>query len=170
VLHSSMETHQAVCQWEGETLVVHISTQYIWGSRDEVEEKLGLRRDAWRCVDGRVERESAWLAAVRTRPVLADPASGLERRAAEVTALADRTRRVLDACLQQHSRDVAAALARVGALSPKATLQRGYAVVQDATGAVVRTPPPDGEALLVRVAGGSFSATSGATSSGAGAR
>ncbi|MBA2332217.1 MAG: xanthine dehydrogenase family protein molybdopterin-binding subunit, partial [Actinobacteria bacterium] len=50
VLHNSMETHQAVCDWEGETLVVHISTQYIWGVRDEIAEKLGLRPDDVRVV------------------------------------------------------------------------------------------------------------------------
>ncbi len=50
VLHSSMETHQAVCHWEGETLVVHISTQYIWGVRDQIAEKLGLRPDDVRVV------------------------------------------------------------------------------------------------------------------------
>jgi len=31
VLHNSMETHQAVCEWVGDTLNVYISTQYIWG-------------------------------------------------------------------------------------------------------------------------------------------
>ena len=50
VLHNSMETHQAVCHWEGETLVVHISTQYIWGVRDEIAEKLGLRPNDVRVV------------------------------------------------------------------------------------------------------------------------
>ncbi len=50
VLHNSMETHQAVCHWEGETLVVHISTQYIWGVRETIAEKLGLRPDDVRVV------------------------------------------------------------------------------------------------------------------------
>ena len=36
VLHNSMETHQAVVQWLGDTLEVYISTQYIWGVREEV--------------------------------------------------------------------------------------------------------------------------------------
>ena len=36
VLHNSMETHQAVVQWLGDSLEVYISTQYIWGVRDEV--------------------------------------------------------------------------------------------------------------------------------------
>ena len=129
-----------------------------------------LRRNAWRCVDGRVERELSWLATTRTRPALADPHAGLDLREREVTASVERARRVVATCLQQHERDVAAALARVTALSPKATLDRGYAVVQRADGSVVRTPPPDGEELLVRVSEGSFSATSGGPAPGAAAR
>ena len=31
-----METHQAVVQWVGDSVEVYISTQYIWGVRDEV--------------------------------------------------------------------------------------------------------------------------------------
>jgi CO/xanthine dehydrogenase Mo-binding subunit len=42
VLHNSMETHQSVVQWVGDTLEVYISTQYIWGIRDEVAAGLGL--------------------------------------------------------------------------------------------------------------------------------
>ncbi len=50
VLHSAMETHCAVCAWEGDTLVVHISTQYIWGIRDELAEQFGLPPDRVRVV------------------------------------------------------------------------------------------------------------------------
>lgn len=137
---------------------------------EEQARVLSLRRAAWRCVDARIERESAWLASVRSRPSLADPHASLRRLGAEVDALAERARRVLATCLTQHERDVAAALARVAALSPKATLDRGYAVVQRGDGAVVREVPPPGEELLVRVAGGSFSATSGGSASGTAAR
>jgi exodeoxyribonuclease VII large subunit len=44
----------------------------------------------------------------------------------------------------------------VAALSPQATLQRGYALVQRAGGALVRDPAEvaDDERLSVRVAGG----------------
>ncbi|HEX7626371.1 MAG TPA: molybdopterin cofactor-binding domain-containing protein, partial [Gaiellaceae bacterium] len=42
VLHNSMETHQAVVQWVGDGVEVHISTQYIWGIRDAVAQGLGL--------------------------------------------------------------------------------------------------------------------------------
>ena len=50
VLHSSMETHQSVVQWLGDTLEVYISTQYIWGVRDEVAGALGLPGDKVRVV------------------------------------------------------------------------------------------------------------------------
>ena len=50
VLHNSMETHQSVVQWVGDTLEVFISTQYIWGIRDEVAGALGLAPDKVRVV------------------------------------------------------------------------------------------------------------------------
>ena len=50
VLHNSMETHQAVCDWVGDTLNVYISTQYIWGVRDAVAEALGIPGDKVRVV------------------------------------------------------------------------------------------------------------------------
>ncbi len=50
VLHNSMETHQAVVEWVGDAVEVHISTQYIWGIRDAVAEGLGLPPDKVRVV------------------------------------------------------------------------------------------------------------------------
>jgi CO/xanthine dehydrogenase Mo-binding subunit len=50
VLHNSMETHQSVVQWVGDTLEVYISTQYIWGIRSQLTEKLGLPADKIRVV------------------------------------------------------------------------------------------------------------------------
>jgi len=50
VVHNAMETHQSVCRWEGDTLEVYISTQYIWGIRDAVAAKLGLPQDQVRVV------------------------------------------------------------------------------------------------------------------------
>jgi xanthine dehydrogenase YagR molybdenum-binding subunit len=50
VLHSALETHCAVCAWEGDTLVVYASTQYIWGVRSNVADALGLPRDRVRVV------------------------------------------------------------------------------------------------------------------------
>jgi xanthine dehydrogenase YagR molybdenum-binding subunit len=50
VLHNSMETHQSVCEWVGDTLNVYTSTQYIWGVRSAVAEELGMPGDKVRVV------------------------------------------------------------------------------------------------------------------------
>jgi CO/xanthine dehydrogenase Mo-binding subunit len=50
VLHNALETHQAVCGWEGDTLEVYISTQFIWGIRSSVAEALDLPPDKVRVV------------------------------------------------------------------------------------------------------------------------
>ena len=50
VLHNALETHQAVCRWEGDTLEVYVSTQWIWGVRDDVSKALGIPPDNVRVV------------------------------------------------------------------------------------------------------------------------
>ncbi len=50
VLHNSLETHQAVCHWEDDGITIYISTQYIWGVRDAMAERLGLPPDKVRVV------------------------------------------------------------------------------------------------------------------------
>ncbi|HTZ04515.1 MAG TPA: xanthine dehydrogenase family protein molybdopterin-binding subunit [Gaiellaceae bacterium] len=50
LLHNSMETHQAVCEWIGDSLTVYISTQYIWGVRAAVAKELGMPADKVRVV------------------------------------------------------------------------------------------------------------------------
>jgi len=50
VLHNSMETHQAICEWTGDVLNVYISTQFIWGVRDAVASTLEMPPDKVRVV------------------------------------------------------------------------------------------------------------------------
>jgi CO/xanthine dehydrogenase Mo-binding subunit len=51
VLHNSMETHQAICEWEArDRLTVYISTQYVWGIREQVAERYELPPDNVRVV------------------------------------------------------------------------------------------------------------------------
>jgi CO/xanthine dehydrogenase Mo-binding subunit len=50
VLHNSMETHQSVVQWVGDSVEVHISTQYIWGIRSVVARELELAPDKVRVI------------------------------------------------------------------------------------------------------------------------
>jgi xanthine dehydrogenase YagR molybdenum-binding subunit len=48
--HNSMETHQCVCEWRGDSLDVHVSTQYIWGVRNDLAAQLGLAPDKVRVI------------------------------------------------------------------------------------------------------------------------
>ena len=81
--------------------------------------------------------ELSRLESVRARPCLADPRSGIEERSREVRELVDRARRTCGHRLDRAADDVVHARARVRALSPRETLRRGYAVLQDVDGKVV---------------------------------
>jgi xanthine dehydrogenase YagR molybdenum-binding subunit len=50
LLHNSMEPHQSICHWEGDTLTVYTSTQWIWGVRSDIAAELGLPEDKVRVV------------------------------------------------------------------------------------------------------------------------
>lgn len=97
-----------------------------------------LRDRARRCVTGWLDRELSWLDAIRSRPALADPVRELDRQAEQVDALVRRARMSLDGSLARAADDIGHTRARLLALSPAATLERGYAIVQDNDGAVVR--------------------------------
>ncbi len=116
----------------------------------------GLRARARHVLTMRLDQQDRWLEGVRSRPVLAAPERLLHGRADDVTALRDRARRTLTHRVETAERDLEHARARVSALSPQATLERGYALVQRAGGALVRDPAEvgDDERLSVRLAGG----------------
>jgi exodeoxyribonuclease VII large subunit len=112
-----------------------------------------------------VDRESAWLEGIRSRPVLADPVREVDRRQEHVTALAGRGRRALAAELDRACDDMGHLRARLVALAPAATLRRGYAIVQRHDGAVVRSAAEvcAGERLTVRFAGDQLTVTAEGT-------
>jgi exodeoxyribonuclease VII large subunit len=90
---------------------------------------------------------------------MADPHNLLTPRALEVAAMRDRSRRVLTAALDRAGDNLAHTRARVTALSPAATLDRGYAVLQRADGVVVRRAAEvrAGDPLRARLAEGEVS-------------
>ncbi len=114
---------------------------------------------------GWLAREQAGLDALRSRPALADPRTLLDARHDEVVQLRDRARRTLSHALDRAADDVGHQRARARALSPLATLQRGYAVLQDADGHVLTSI--EGVAakqkISVRVADGRIHATTTST-------
>ncbi|MDJ0342714.1 exodeoxyribonuclease VII large subunit [Streptomyces sp. H10-C2] len=119
-------------------------------------EHLGLR--ALRVVTGLLDREQRGLDAALSRPSMARPHRMVEEREEQVEALVDRSRRTLRHLLDRADGELEHTRARVVALSPAATLQRGYAVLQRTDGSVVRAPDEVAaeDELRARVSGGAF--------------
>ena len=115
-----------------------------------------LRGRAHAAVHHVVAREQAGLDGLLSRPAMADPRTLLDQRAAEITLLVERARRHLGHRLDRAHDDIGHHLARARALSPLATLRRGYAVLQTADGAVVTSIDEvhPGHEVTVRVADG----------------
>ncbi len=118
------------------------------------------RQTMARAVLSLVERGRLDLASVTSRPVLARPSALLAPFAEAATGLRERTGRALVGVLQAADAQVREAQATLRALSPQATLERGFAVVQDASGAIVRDPDAvaEGAPLRLRLARGELAA------------
>ncbi|MFF8185844.1 exodeoxyribonuclease VII large subunit [Microbacterium sp. NPDC016588] len=110
----------------------------------------------------RVLHDIAQLEQLRSRPVLRTPHSMLTSRAQDVWMLATRGRDVVDRRLQGEERRTRELRASLRALSPEATLARGYAIAQVEGGGIVRdaTQASAGSRVVVTVAEGAFGASS----------
>jgi exodeoxyribonuclease VII large subunit len=126
---------------------------------EEVDRVTRLRDRGRQVLANWLAQQLHQLEAFRSRPSLADPRGGLDDRARQVDDLRDRARRTIGHQLDRAHDDLAHRLARVRGLSPLATLQRGYAVVQDPQGHVVTSIDQVGEEehLQVRVVDGRIS-------------
>ncbi|MET7366757.1 MULTISPECIES: exodeoxyribonuclease VII large subunit [unclassified Streptomyces] len=126
---------------------------------EELDRVQQLRDRALRTVRGLLDREERGLAHALGRSAMERPQRMVDERAAEIDALAGRSRRVLGHLLDRADSELAHTRARVVALSPAATLERGYAVLQRPDGHVVRSPSDagaPGEELRARVSEGEF--------------
>ncbi|MFJ1745321.1 exodeoxyribonuclease VII large subunit [Streptomyces sp. NPDC088116] len=125
---------------------------------EELDRVQALRDRALRTVRGLLDREERGLAHALARPAMERPHRMVDEREAEVAALTDRSRRVLRHLLDRADSELSHTRARVVALSPAATLERGYAVLQRPDGTVVRSPEDvaAAEELRARVAEGEF--------------
>lgn len=129
---------------------------------DELRLLTTARTRLGRAVTHLLDREQQRLDAIRSRPVLAKPTSILDTRAEQVAGLRERAARTLRHRLDRAATELHHTLARLRTLSPAATLDRGYAVVQRlADGAVIRGPADVamGDLLRVRLAEGELAAT-----------
>jgi exodeoxyribonuclease VII large subunit len=119
-----------------------------------------LRDRASRFMRNMIELESSKIANLAARPVLRDPAVMISSRLEIITGLRDRSIRSFQGRLAIAQEELQQVTARVRALSPQATLDRGYAVVQLPDGSIARDSAAlkDGEKLRIRLAQGETSA------------
>lgn len=106
--------------------------------------------------------ETERIGQLRMRPVLADPERIVDQRAEELVRWIARGTELADRAVEDRERSLAEDRFRLSALSPKSTLERGYAIAQLGDGTVLRDPvqAPEGAALRLSLAGGGLSAVS----------
>ncbi len=120
-----------------------------------------LRSRAFTRVNHLVTANLSVLEQLRSRPALRNTDALIAPRAQEVYLAVARGREALARDLTRRERVIGELAASVRALSPAATLQRGYAIVQQTqSGALVRTPEdaPIGTSLTITVEGGKLGA------------
>jgi exodeoxyribonuclease VII large subunit len=120
-----------------------------------------LRDRARRTVVTRIDLETTRITNFRNRPVMKDPHVLITTRAEIIAGLRDRSNRSFGASLKLAKEELKQVKARVRALSPQATLDRGYSVVQLADGQIVTDPKKlkQGDELRLRLAKGETKAT-----------
>ena len=116
-------------------------------------------------IEARIGQADQELAELRRRPVLASPAAALEGHRDRLALLRHRLRTAVDQQLTSRRTDLASHLSAVRALSPAATLQRGYALLVDKAQHVVSgvADAPVGGTLTAHLADGELTLTTQAS-------
>jgi exodeoxyribonuclease VII large subunit len=123
---------------------------------------IGAMRDrARRTLVNRINLEATQIANFKNRPVMKDPQVLITTRAEIIAGLRDRSNRSFAHQLELAKEELKQVKARVRALSPQATLDRGYSVVQLQDGQIVTDPKKlkQGDLLRLRFAKGETKAT-----------
>jgi exodeoxyribonuclease VII large subunit len=128
---------------------------------EEVTNIKKLRDRAYRALSARVDYESNFIAQLRSRPVMKDPGAFITILSEELTDLRQRSRRSFTATIDAERKELKAITAHLRSLSPQSTLDRGYSVVRDSKGEVIRDAGKlkTGDILAIKVAKGETSAT-----------
>ncbi len=120
-----------------------------------------LRDRTRRKIISMLDLENQMIASLRQRPVLKDPLVLVTARQEIVQGLRERSHRSVTNAVAMARDELLHISARVRSLSPQATLDRGYAVVQLLDGAIARNPSTlhEGDKLRIRLALGDIGAT-----------
>jgi exodeoxyribonuclease VII large subunit len=124
---------------------------------EEMQRLDELRRRARACVRQRLGREAELMAGLPDR-MRRTVHARIEAEGLAAADLRARSRRRVGGLLEAARADLEHVRARVTALSPQATLDRGYAVVRRPDGTVIRDAAQAAGALRIRVARGEFDA------------
>ena len=128
---------------------------------EEIELIKALRDRAKRFILSHLDLETSRIENLTNRPVLRDPMVIVTSREEIVSGLRDRSVRSFTSRLTLAAEDLTHVRARVRALSPQATLDRGYSVVQLEDGSIARDAKSlkFGQKLRLRLAAGETNAT-----------
>jgi exodeoxyribonuclease VII large subunit len=128
---------------------------------EEIAMISAMRDRARRTLVNRINLEANQIANFKNRPVMKDPHVLITTRAEIIAGLRDRSNRSFAHQLKLAKEELKQIKARVRALSPQATLDRGYSVVQLADGQIVTDPKKlkQGDLLRLRLAKGETQAT-----------
>lgn len=120
-----------------------------------------MRDRARRTLVNRLDLEVTRITNFRNRPVMKDPHVLITTRAEIIAGLRDRSNRSFGSSLKLAKEELKQIKARVRALSPQSTLDRGYSVVQLTDGQIVTDPKKlkAGDELRLRLAKGETKAT-----------
>ncbi|MDA2962892.1 MAG: exodeoxyribonuclease VII large subunit [Actinomycetota bacterium] len=129
--------------------------------REEIELISGLRDRARRKLINLIDLEFARITNLKERPVMKDPHLLITSRAEIILALRDRSYRSFGSQLKLAKEELVGIKARIRTLSPQATLDRGYSLVQLANGQIARDARAlkVGDLLHLRLAKGETNAT-----------
>jgi exodeoxyribonuclease VII large subunit len=131
---------------------------------DVVDERkkisIALERIALRVV-GYVQNQLELIAGIRTRPVFANPFTIVDERSLNITQLLSTLQSQTKNFLDKEQLQIAGLRGQVRALSPKLTLDRGYAVVRNLKDGLVTDPKKvsKGEKLKITLSGGDLGVT-----------
>ena len=128
---------------------------------EEIQMISAMRDRARRTLLNRLDLESTRITNFKNRPVMKDPHVLITTRAEVIAGLRDRSNRSFGASIKLAKEELKQIKARVRALSPQSTLDRGYSVVQLADGHIVTDPKKlkAGDELRLRLAKGETKAT-----------
>jgi exodeoxyribonuclease VII large subunit len=126
---------------------------------DVADEKARVQQARERMAQGLsrlIGRQQELLDGLRSRPVLTDPTATFGRRYEQLAEIRHRANRAIGSTIDRESALIGHHLARIRAMSPQATLDRGYSIMLGPNGVPVRSVEQVnvGDDLLAQLADG----------------